>query len=101
MPLNRRVERQPELAAGTAADAPKISRDNPVPLPPFWGRRVVKDLSAKHLFPYINPDALFVQQWGFKKGASSETEHERLLDDKVRPLFEELKLPQIESFSEK
>jgi 5-methyltetrahydrofolate--homocysteine methyltransferase len=76
---------------GSAANAPKIAADNPVPLPPFWGRRVVKDLSARHLFPYINPDALFVQQWGFKQGRLSAAEYERLLDEKARPVFEDLK----------
>ncbi len=76
---------------GSAANAPKIASDNPVPLPPFWGRRVVKDLSARHLFPYINPDALFVQQWGFKQGRLSDADYERLLDEKARPVFEDLK----------
>ncbi len=76
---------------GASTNVPKVAGDNPVPLPPFWGRRVVKDLSAKHLFPYINPDALFVQQWGFKQGRLSKDEYERLLDDKARPVFEELK----------
>jgi len=55
-----------------AADAPKIATDNPVPVPPFWGRRVVTDISPRHLFPYINENSLFRGQWGFKQGKLSE-----------------------------
>ena len=40
--------------------------------------------------PYINPDALFSGQWGFKKKGMSDVDYERLLDDKVRPVFDAL-----------
>ena len=54
----------------TPANVPKVAQDNPVPLPPFWGRRVVKDISPRHVFPFINENALFMGQWGFKKGGT-------------------------------
>ena len=47
-----------------------VANDNPVPLPPFWGRRVVADLSPRLIFPFINEIALFRGQWGFSKGSS-------------------------------
>src|SRR5690606_13078568 len=50
-----------------AADVKPVDRTNPVPLPPFWGRRVVKDIPAKQVFPFINEIALFTGQWGFKR----------------------------------
>src|SRR6476660_8261308 len=31
-----------------AAEIPKIAAGNPVPLPPFWGRRVVTDIHPRH-----------------------------------------------------
>ncbi|HXE52670.1 MAG TPA: methionine synthase [Tepidisphaeraceae bacterium] len=78
------------IVAGAAADAPPISKDNPVPLPPFWGRRIVTDIPAAQLFPYINPDALFGGQWGFKRRGISQEQYEKLLDEKARPVFESL-----------
>ncbi|MGB7160254.1 MAG: homocysteine S-methyltransferase family protein [Tepidisphaeraceae bacterium] len=74
-----------------AAGEHKVAQDNPVPLPPFWGRRVVADLSPKHLFPYINENALFRGQWGFKQGKLSAEEFDRLTEEKARPVFEALK----------
>jgi 5-methyltetrahydrofolate--homocysteine methyltransferase len=73
-----------------AAGDYKVQTDNPVPLPPFWGRRVVTDLSPKHLFPFINENALFRGQWGFKQGKLSAEAFERLIEDKARPIFEQL-----------
>ena len=73
-----------------AADAKPIDKTTPIPLPPFWGRRVVADLSPKHLFPFINPNALFRGQWGFKQGKLSDEEFQRSLEEKAKPVFEAL-----------
>jgi 5-methyltetrahydrofolate--homocysteine methyltransferase len=62
-----------------------------VPAPPFWGRRVVTDLSPKHIFPYVNEIALFRGQWGFKQGKQSKEEFEKHTETVVRPVFEEHK----------
>jgi len=68
-----------------------VPNDNPVPLPPFWGRREVKDIPLDQIFAYVNPVALFAGQWDFKKKGRDEAEYEKLLDDKARPVFEDLK----------
>jgi len=84
-------EKYGDIFKGAGAAGPAIARDNPVPIPPFWGRRIVKDIPIKNIIPYINPDALFSGQWGFKKrGGASAEEHERLLDEKARPVFDAL-----------
>jgi 5-methyltetrahydrofolate--homocysteine methyltransferase len=67
-----------------------VRTDNPVPTPPFWGRREVTDIPLEHVFAYINPNALFLGQWDFKKKGLSDEQYERLLDDKARPIFAEL-----------
>jgi 5-methyltetrahydrofolate--homocysteine methyltransferase len=67
-----------------------VKKDNPVPTPPFWGRRVVKGIPLEQVFPFINPLALFRGQWGFKKGGMSEEEFERSTEEKARPVFEAL-----------
>jgi 5-methyltetrahydrofolate--homocysteine methyltransferase len=73
-----------------SADIKPIAADNPVPIPPFWGRRVVTDLSPKHIFPYINEIALFRGQWGFNQGKQSAEEFERTTEEKARPVFNQL-----------
>ncbi len=73
-----------------AADIVPPASDNRVPDPPFWGRRMVRDLSPSHLFAYINPDALFIGQWGFRRKGMDEAEYQRLIDEKARPVFQRL-----------
>jgi 5-methyltetrahydrofolate--homocysteine methyltransferase len=79
-----------DILKGSAADAKPVPHDNPVPLPPFWGRRVVTDIPVSQLFPYINLDALFGGQWGFKKRGNSDAEFETLIAGKAQPVFESL-----------
>ncbi len=73
-----------------AKDIPAIAKDNPVPLPPFLGRREVTDLSPKHVFPFVNTNALFRGQWGFKQGKQTPEEFERSIREKAQPVFEAL-----------
>jgi 5-methyltetrahydrofolate--homocysteine methyltransferase len=67
-----------------------VKNDNPVPLPPFWGRREVRDIPLDQIFTYINPNALFLGQWDFKKKGLSDEAYEKMLDEKARPIFVEL-----------
>ena len=46
-----------------------VSRDAPIPRPPFYGSRVV-GRSRSMIFAFINETALFKGQWQFKKGRS-------------------------------
>jgi len=73
-----------------AAPAAPLARDNPVPLPPFWGPRVVWDVPAAQIFPYINEDALFRGQWGLKQGKLAAEEFARLTEQTARPVFQDL-----------
>ena len=67
-----------------------VRTDNPVPMPPFWGRREVTNIPLEQVFAYINPDALFLGQWDFKKKGLGDEAYEKLLDEKARPVFAEL-----------
>jgi 5-methyltetrahydrofolate--homocysteine methyltransferase len=95
--LRQQSQRQyADVLAGTAAEAEPIARDNPVPRPPFWGRRVVADLPPRHVFPFINRTALFTAQWGFRqKGLSKEAQAD-LLKEKAEPVFESLQKRAVE-----
>ncbi|MCY2952034.1 MAG: methionine synthase [Planctomycetota bacterium] len=77
-------------ASYDAADAPKIAKNNPVPTPPFWGRRIVTDLPIREIFPYINENALFRGQWGYKQGKLSPEEFKQTIEQKARPIFKDL-----------
>ncbi|MCS6859856.1 MAG: methionine synthase [Abditibacteriales bacterium] len=68
-----------------------IRRDVDIPTPPFWGTRVVKDISLDEVYPYINEIALFRGQWQFKQGQMSTADYRKFIEEKVRPLFEEWK----------
>ena len=94
----KRAARRKELRARAvkpqsldAANVQPVAKDNPIPTPPFWGRRVVTDIAPRHVFPYINEIALFRGQWGMKQGKLSPEEFEKLTEEKARPVFEDLK----------
>jgi 5-methyltetrahydrofolate--homocysteine methyltransferase len=88
--------RRKELRETKAYVAPDVSTlpaksdvrgDNPVPLPPFWGRRQVTGIAVEQLFAYINPNALFLGQWDFKKKGLDDAAYEKMLDETARPVF--------------
>ncbi len=62
-----------------------------IPRPPFFGSRLVRDIDLETVFQYINKIALFRGQWQFKRSRQSPQAYEKLLREKVEPLFEELK----------
>ncbi len=70
---------------------PPVANDNPVPTPPFWGRRVVTQISPRHAFTFINKTALYVGQWGFKQKGSTPEQYRQLIAAKADPIFESLK----------
>ncbi len=85
----KRLRASAVVPTGDAKPQP-IVKDNPVPVPPFWGRRIVRDLSPKHLFPYINENALFFGQWGLKKGTLSDEQFRDILHETARPVFDRM-----------
>ncbi|GIV53898.1 MAG: hypothetical protein KatS3mg039_0416 [Candidatus Kapaibacterium sp.] len=69
-----------------------VRQDVPIPIPPFWGSRVVEDIPLEHVFAYINENALFRGQWQFRRGRRSEEEFHALIEREARPAYEALKL---------
>jgi 5-methyltetrahydrofolate--homocysteine methyltransferase len=99
----RRTANRKRLAANAvkpqsldAANVEPVAKNNPVPVPPFWGRRTVKDIPARQVFSYINENALFLGQWGLKKGALSPEDYEKLIEEKARPVFADLQKRAVE-----
>jgi 5-methyltetrahydrofolate--homocysteine methyltransferase len=65
----RRVSTR-RAAAGDGADTTTVQRsdvatDVEIPLPPFWGTRVVRGVSLDAIAALLNRTALFRTQWGF------------------------------------
>jgi 5-methyltetrahydrofolate--homocysteine methyltransferase len=68
-----------------------VSRDVPIPQAPFYGSRVVENISLADVFSFINETALFKGQWQFKQGRMPLEEYQAVVRDKVRPIYQELK----------
>ncbi|MDT9693749.1 vitamin B12 dependent-methionine synthase activation domain-containing protein, partial [Streptomyces sp. P9(2023)] len=55
-----------------------VAVDNPVPIPPFWGTRVVKGIQLKEYASWLDENALFKGQWGLKRSLLETEGHPRL-----------------------
>lgn len=86
----------PATTATAAARDVEITRDVPVPAPPFLGARYVGDISPAVLFPYINDEALFRGRWGYRRARMSADDYAKLIEEKVRPLYAEFRRRAVE-----
>jgi 5-methyltetrahydrofolate--homocysteine methyltransferase len=68
-----------------------VNPDVPIPRAPFYGSRVVEDISLDDVFAFVNETALFKGQWQFKQGKRSAEEYAKLVAEHVRPTYEALK----------
>jgi 5-methyltetrahydrofolate--homocysteine methyltransferase len=77
-------------AAGQAAAGgpvrSNVARGLPVPVPPFWGERVVKGLALADYAAYLDERATFVGQWGLRGSRSGAGPgYEELVEAEGRP----------------
>jgi len=75
----------------TLTKSPLIKPALKIPSIPFYGSKVLSDISLDEIYPYINETALIVGQWQVKKGKLQKEEYEKILKEKIYPVFEELK----------
>ena len=68
-----------------------VSQDVVIPKAPFYGSRVVTDISLDDVFAFVNETALFKGQWQFKQGKRPAEEYAALVREKVGPIYQELK----------
>ena len=71
-----------ELPTGTRSD---VAIDVPVPVPPFWGDRVVRGLPLGDYAAYLDERALFLGQWGLKPSRGDGPSYEELVETEGRP----------------
>ncbi len=69
----------------------EVARRLPTPVAPFLGNRVIDTLPLNQIYPYINTNALFRGQWGFKRGSKTKAEYEAIITDAAIPTFDRLK----------
>ncbi|OIQ84908.1 methionine synthase [mine drainage metagenome] len=67
-----------------------VTRDNPVPTPPFWGVKTIEHTPVKSLLPYINRTALYKLQWGYKTRGYTEQEYRNFIRHEVDPILSRL-----------
>jgi len=67
-----------------------ISRDNPIPTPPFWGSKCIERVPLRSLVAYVNRRTLYRFQWGFKAAGRSEADYQAWARAEIDPIFNRL-----------
>jgi len=68
----------------------ELAASSEVPVPPFWGSRVVEKVDLRALVPYLNERMLFQFQWGFRKAGKSTDEFRAWADQEVKPILKRM-----------
>jgi 5-methyltetrahydrofolate--homocysteine methyltransferase len=63
-----------------------VAADNEIPVPPFWGNRVVKGIPLRDYSAFLDERATFMGQWGLKPSRSADgPSYEDLVATEGRP----------------
>jgi 5-methyltetrahydrofolate--homocysteine methyltransferase len=65
----------------------ELTRNVPVPAPPFWGPRTIARVPVKAVVPYLNERMLYQFQWGYRKDGRSLAEYREWAKDELRPVL--------------
>ncbi|MFE4396448.1 MULTISPECIES: methionine synthase [Streptomycetaceae] len=77
-------EPEPEVNLGQIRS--DVAVDNAVPVPPFWGDRIVKGIPFADYASWLDEDALFKGQWGLKASRVGDgPSYEELVETEGRP----------------
>ncbi|HJR66458.1 MAG TPA: methionine synthase [Gemmatimonadaceae bacterium] len=64
-----------------------VPADNPIPAPPFWGTRVLREIPIDEVFRHLDLDELYRLQWG---GRGSGAEYDATVRDVFKPTLDRL-----------
>lgn len=67
-----------------------VASNNPVPVPPFYGSRVIEHVNLQTVLPYINEKMLFGVQWQYTPAGRKKDEYDAYIKGEVRPILHEL-----------
>ena len=76
----KKVERSLDEEVDTTRS--DVVSDNTIPIPPFWGSRIVKGIALADYVGMLDERALFVGQWGMK---SDRSNYETMVEEEGRP----------------
>jgi 5-methyltetrahydrofolate--homocysteine methyltransferase len=76
---------EPEPEANLGQIRSDVATDNPIPVPPFWGSRVVKGIQLADYASWLDEGALFKGQWGLKQSRATGPTYEELVETEGRP----------------
>ncbi len=78
-----------DIAAGDqAGERSDVAANNPIPNPPFWGTRVLRDIPIDEVFQLLDLDELYRLQWG---GRGSGEKYDETVKNEFEPNLERLK----------
>ena len=69
----------------------EIRRDIAIPVPPFWGDKLVSTIDLAEVYGYLSEELLFGTRWGYQRRQFSVQEYQELIDNQVRRQFAEWK----------
>jgi len=73
---------EPELMPARS----EIASNNPIPVPPFWGTRIVKGIALADYAAFLDERATFMGQWGLKPSRAEDgASYEELVQTEGRP----------------
>lgn len=89
-PLKKRIHRAGSALTLTEPEAmparSDVASDNPVPVPPFWGTRLVRGIALAEYAAFLDERATFMGQWGLKPGrGEGAVGYDELVQTQGRP----------------
>ena len=84
-----------DISVGDAGGArSEVAANNPVPSPPFWGTRVIRDVPPDEVFDLLDLDELYRLQWGAR---GSGERYKSTVKTEFEPVLARLKVDAIEN----
>lgn len=87
--LKKRIHRPSQLIVTEPENLPArsdVANDNAVPVPPFWGTRIVKGIALAEYSAFLDERATFLGQWGLKPSRAEDgASYQELVDTEGRP----------------
>jgi 5-methyltetrahydrofolate--homocysteine methyltransferase len=78
-----------DIPVGDAGgDRSDVAANNPLPSPPFWGTRVIRDVPIDEVFELLDLDELYRLQWGAR---GSGDQYKSTIKNEFEPALERLK----------
>ena len=78
-----------DIAVGDAGgERSDVTATNPIPSPPFWGTRVIRDIPLDEVFDLLDLDELYRLQWGAR---GSGDQYKATVKNEFEPTLERLK----------